>query len=364
MQFRGVAFNGQKVVLAAIIIGLIAALWLIGPYLGPIIAAVIIAYIFDGVALDMRDRGMPPTAIASILTLVFLALLTAAFFMAGPLLASQLVAFAQSLPSLAAELQAMILAFARENASFIDEDDVASMLRDMNQRAVAIGQNMIVYSLELLPTLANALMYVIVTPLMLFFMIRDRETILAWGRSFLPKDRGMAEVVWSQLSLRFGAYLRAKAYHVLIIGGISYAGFTLLEINFAALLAVISGLSTLVPYFGAPAAALPVALVAWSQWGVTSDEFFWALVVYTVIQTIDGAVIATILLAHSVRLHPIAVMAAVLVAGQLLGFIGLVFAIPMASALEVIIDAWREGRETHRQDEGRTAPAVIATAAE
>lgn len=342
--------DGQKVVLGGIIVALTAGIWFVGGLIAPIIASIVIAYILDGITLDLRRKGLPPTLIATILTVGFVAAVGASLFMAGPLLVSQTIAFAQSLPGLAGEFQTAAINMAAQYDGFISEDDVRTLTRDMNQRVVALGQTMVVSSLSLLPTLASVSMYLLIVPLMLFFFIKDRDQILEWSVGFLPDDRRLAEEVWQALSLRFGGYLRGKAYEIIIVGGVCYVSFLFLELEFPVMLASIAGLSVLIPYFGAPLAGVPVMLVAYSQWGM-GDEFFWVLAAYTIIQILDGAVLATVLLASTVRLHPVAVMVAVLLAGQLLGFWGLLFAIPLASAVEVIMDVWRARREEKRRSD-------------
>ena len=339
------AIDGQKLILAGTILSISAGLWFIGGFIAPIIAAVVIAYVMDSATLKLRDLGLSPSIIATILTIGFMGGLGAALFMAAPLLVSQTAAFAQSLPGLAAELQAYLIELARMHPEFISENEIKSVGADLSRWMISAGQNMVMHSVELLPTLANVVMWMLVVPLMLFFMIKDRDVMLAWGRSFLPDQRRLTEKVWRDLSLRFGGYVRGKIYEIFIVSCAAYAIFMVLEIEFAALLAVIAGLSVLVPYFGAPVAGIPVALVAYSQWGL-SEEFAWAIAAYTILQIIDGTILATVLLASTVQIHPVAVMAAVLIAGQMFGFVGLIFAIPMASAVEVLIEAWRHKQQT------------------
>jgi putative permease len=127
---------------------------------------------------------------------------------------------------------------------------------------------------------------------------------------------------------------------MLIVGGVCYGTFAAFELDFAALLAALAGASVLIPYFGAPLVGIPVALTAFAQWGFGPD-FIWAVGAYALIQTIDGAILGTLLLAGTVNLHPIAVMVAVLVFGDLFGFWGVFFAVPMASVVQAVLDGWR-----------------------
>jgi putative permease len=85
--------------------------------------------------------------------------------------------------------------------------------------------------------------------------------------------------------------------------------------------------------------AIPVAAVAYVQWGMGS-EFFAVMVVYTVIQLLDANVLVPVIFSETVNLHPVAIIAAVLVFGGLWGLAGVFFAIPLATLIKAIINAW------------------------
>jgi len=110
------------------------------------------------------------------------------------------------------------------------------------------------------------------------------------------------------------------------------------------LLAVAVGFSVLIPYIGAAAVTVPVAMVALFQWGLT-PEFTWLMVVYTVIQVLTGNVLEPILFSEALNLHPVAIIIAVLVFGGLWGFWGVFFAIPLATLVKAVLNAWPKREE-------------------
>lgn len=116
-------------------------------------------------------------------------------------------------------------------------------------------------------------------------------------------------------------YIRGKVTEIFIVGIVSYITFVLLGLQYAVLLGVLVGLSVLIPYIGAAAVTVPVAMVALFQWGLT-PEFWWLLVAYGIIQALDGNVLVPILFSEAVNLHPVAIIVAVLVFGGLWGFWG------------------------------------------
>ena len=134
-------------------------------------------------------------------------------------------------------------------------------------------------------------------------------------------------------------YVRGKVVEIGIVGSATYLAFLWLDLNYAALLAVIVGLSVLIPYIGATLVTIPVALIGYVQWGV-STEFYTLIIVYGIIQAIDGNVLVPLLFSEAVNLHPVAIIVAVLFFGSLWGLWGVFFAIPLATLIKAVMNAW------------------------
>ncbi|MDA7746645.1 AI-2E family transporter, partial [Psychromonas sp.] len=119
---------------------------------------------------------------------------------------------------------------------------------------------------------------------------------------------------------------------------------------YSALLALLVGLSVLIPYIGAAVVTVPVAIVALFQWGFSAD-FVYLMIAYSVIQAIDGNVIVPILFSEAVNLHPIVIIISVLVFGGLWGFWGVFFAIPLATLVKAVLHAWPTSDELDKVSE-------------
>lgn len=174
-----------------------------------------------------------------------------------------------------------------------------------------------------------------IVPLTTFFLLFDKAAILAWLGQSAPANPVLHRL-WPRLVKRLGGYVRGKAYEVLIVGAVSTAAFYAIGLNWAALLGTITGLSALIPILGAIAATFPVLLVAYSQWGMDA-QVLWALGLYTAIQVIDGNLLQPLLLAETVGMHPVALIAAILLCGGIWGVWGLLVAVPAAIAVHVLL---------------------------
>jgi putative permease len=133
-------------------------------------------------------------------------------------------------------------------------------------------------------------------------------------KKFLPKERGLAAQVWQEMDQQIGNYVRGKFVEIFIVGAVTYVTFLVLGLNYALLLAVLVGISVIIPYIGAAAVTIPVALIAYFQWGWGPD-FIWVIVAYGVIQALDGNLLVPVLFSEAVNLHPVAIIVAVLVFG-------------------------------------------------
>src|SRR5699024_7655414 len=134
-------------------------------------------------------------------------------------------------------------------------------------------------------------------------------------------------------------YIRGKAMEIVIVWVVAYVVFKILGLDYAMLLSALVGFSVLIPYVGAFGMTIPVMLVAYAQWGF-APLTLWTLIAYTILQMLDGNALVPILFSGAVNLHPVAIIAAVLFFGGIWGLWGVFFAIPLATVIKSVIDAW------------------------
>jgi len=195
------------------------------------------------------------------------------------------------------------------------------------------------FSLSSLPLLVNIMIYLVLVPILVFFFLKDRAMIGQWVRGYLPRERALITRVGQEMNRQIANYIRGKVMEMAICGGVTYIGFIAMGLNYSALLALLVGVSVVVPYVGAVVVTVPVALIALFQWG-WSDQFIYLMAVYGIIQTLDGNVLVPLLFSEAVNLHPVAIICAVLLFGGLWGFWGVFFAIPLATLFKAVLDAW------------------------
>ena len=132
-----------------------------------------------------------------------------------------------------------------------------------------------------------------------------------------------------------------KFIEMLLVATASYILFAFLGLPYAVLIAILVGLSVIIPIFGAILVTIPVVLIGLYEWGL-SENFYWLLGFYLLIQILDGNVLVPILFSTRNNLHPVVIIIAVLFFGGIWGFWGLFFAIPLATFVKAIINSWPE----------------------
>ncbi|HDP89237.1 MAG TPA: AI-2E family transporter [Thioalkalivibrio sp.] len=310
-----------------------------GKVLAPLLAAVIIAYILDGaVAWLMRLRL--PRLLASVIVFgVWLALMLIALVTLGPLLSQQVTQFFGELPKMLSQGHAALLHLPEQYPNLISVQQVNNILAVIQAELTAFGQQVLRFSLASVTGLITLMVYFVLVPLMVFFFLKDKEVIVAWMSGLLPAERQLARDVWHEVNVKIASYIRGKFWEILIVWVVTYVTFKLLGLNYAMLLSFLVGISVIVPYVGAAVVTVPVAFIAYFQWGLGS-EFVYVLVAYGIIQFLDGNLLVPLLFSEVVNLHPVAIIAAVLIFGGLWGLWGVFFAIPLATLVNAIIKSW------------------------
>jgi putative permease len=330
--------NPQAVILVLmIVLGTIIVLYW-GDILAPVLASMVIAYALEGIVRRITKLGIP--RIISVIFTVFVFVTTLLIILLGlvPVMTRQLTQFVRDFPYILDKLQQKIIALP-EKYPLISEVQVNEVITSINNELVVVGQKLVSYSLASAGNLFTMMVYLIVIPLLVFFMLKDKDKIIAWFTRFLPKDHGLANTVWKDVDIKMGNYIRGKLLEILIVGVASYIPLGFLGLNYAATLSMFIGLSVIIPYVGAIAVTIPVALIAWFQWG-PGDDFLYVMIAYLVVQALDANVLVPLLFSEVVNMHPVAIIISVLVFGGLWGVWGVFFAIPLATLVQAVIKAW------------------------
>ena len=213
------------------------------------------------------------------------------------------------------------------------------LIDSLRAQLIAVGQNFLSQPLESVVGLLTITVYLIIVPLLVFFFLKDKRKILVWAEGFLPSNRELTNEVWIEVNKKIASYIRGKVIEILVVWIATYVTFMFFGLKYAMLLSFLVGISVIIPYVGAAVVTIPVMFVAYFQWG-PSTQFVYVLLAYAAIQILDGNVLVPVLFSEIVNLHPVAIIAAVLIFGGIWGVWGVFFAIPLATLFHAVIRAW------------------------
>ena len=222
---------------------------------------------------------------------------------------------------------------------------IQDVLDGINERVVVLAEQLLSASFSSLGGFGALLIYMILVPLMVFFMVKDKEMLVSNISSLLPSERRLIKQVGTEMNLQIANYIRGKVIEIIIVGTVSAVTFAFMDLRYSLLLGVLVGFSVLIPYIGAAVVTIPVAIVALFQWGLTPD-FWYLMIAYGIIQALDGNALVPILFSEAVSLHPVYIIIAVLFFGGLWGFWGVFFAIPLATLVKAVANAWSSPKKS------------------
>ncbi len=331
--------NSQAIALAIILIVGFLLITSLSVVLMPVFIAIVLAYLLEGLIrkLEIKLKRLP--AVLIVFT-GFMAAFSYLLFGLMPLLYKQLKQLLQHTPDIIKSSQAEILKLPEAYPQFISANKLREITFAIQQEALSYGQDLLSLSASSVVGIISVLVYLILVPVLIFFCLKDKTILLKWFTQFMPRDILLSFKVWKEVDMQLGNYIRGKFVEVIILGVVSFITFSLLNLNYAMLLAVFMGLQVIIPYVGATLVTFPVLGVAFFQWGLGGDEFMYIVIAYSIIQAVDGVVLVPLLFSEAVNLHPAAIIVAILFFGGLWGFWGVFFAIPLATLVKAVLSAW------------------------
>jgi len=329
----------EAVLLALMLVIALVVMVTFGQILAPFVAAIIFAFLLQGGVNRLVRWRVPRLVAVALVFLLFVGIFLTILIVVLPLIGRQAANLASEIPDMIRHWQSVLLLLPEEYPHLISESQLKELLGQASKEVASMAERLVSFSFSTFPSLVIMMVYLVLVPLLVFFMLKDKEELLDLLASMLPQERPVMWRIWHEMNLQMANYVRGKAIEILVVGLVSYVFFLFMGLQYAALLGLLVGLSVVIPYIGAMIVTFPIAAVGYFQWGFGS-ELLWLMVGYGIIQALDGNVLVPLLFSEAVNLHPIAIILAVLVFGGLWGFWGVFFAIPLATLVKALYNAW------------------------
>lgn len=329
----------NAVVLFWLLVGSFLVIYFFGDILTPILAALVVAYILEWPVQRLMRIGCPRKLATVVVTLCFVAVMLLLGFGILPVIFKQGVNLFKEGPIMLSNFADYIRTLPQRYPQLVDVSLAENIISATQERLLNNSGMLVSFSFSSLRNIMVILVYMILVPILVLFMLKDKESLIQSAQRFLPTNRQLVHSLWIEMNAQITNYIRGKVIHIIVVSLANYAVFAIMGLNYAVLLGAAVGISVLVPYVGAFAVTVPVLGVGLFQWGFSYD-FLYLIVAYLIVQALDANVLTPLLFSEAVNLHPIAIILAVIIFGGLWGFWGVFFAIPLATLVKAVINVW------------------------
>ena len=329
----------DAIFLIAAILVLSLVLYTLAGALAPVLTGLILAFLLQGLVGRLERFGSPRLLAIIVAMIILIGTVSTAVLLVVPLLWQQAADLLALAPSLIGMLRDALSSLSEAFPEFITEEQIRGVVNESSKELGNLSAFLLESAFSQVFSLFGLLIYLVLVPISVFFLLKYKELLMTDMNSLLPKDRPLLDTVGSEMNAQLGNYVRGKVIEILLVGTVTFVTFLFFGLNYAALLGVLVGISVLIPFIGAAIVTLPVFMIAVLQFGWSFD-LAWVMLAYGVIQFLDGNVLVPLLFSEAVDLHPITIIVAILAFGGLWGLWGVFFAIPLATLIKAIYVAW------------------------
>jgi predicted PurR-regulated permease PerM len=323
---------------AAIGLAVFAVVWLLSPVLFPFLVGLAIAYLLDPLVDRVERWGISRIVATIIIIAAFFIVLAIAVLLLAPVLYDQLHGLSRWVVEGAEDVQDLLQPYIQKYLQSTGAADSTGQ-DGLGIAAQALGWvgglagKLITGGLAIF----NILSLIFITPVVAFYLLRDWDRIVATMDLWLPRDHApVIRKLLQEIDSRLAGFLRGQALVCFLLGVFYAVGLTLVGLSYGLIIGFVTGIATFIPYIGMLAGAATGLLVAFFQY----ESWLGIVLVFAVFvagQFLEGNFVSPILVGDRVGLHPVWLMLAVLAGGALLGFVGVLIAVPAAAAIAVLL---------------------------
>ena len=323
-----------------VFVAFFALLWLFSDVLFPFVAGIGLAYLLDPIADKLEEWKWPRWVASAALTLLAVVTVVAALLIIIPLLQSQLVELSTRVPGYLVALREHAAELIATMQSHLTDADISALKQKIGGAA---GPDLIAWVGGVMAkvwgggvALLNLLSLLVITPIVMFYLLRDWNQIVAAVGRWLPQRQ--AQTIRDQIceiDAVLSAFVRGQ-FTVCIVLGVFYAvGLSAIGLDFGFIIGFGTGLIAFVPYFGMLVGFVTGVGVAIAQFGELQPVILVAAV-FVVGQFLEGNFVTPKLVGDKIGLHPVWILFALLAGGAVFGFTGILLAIPAAAVIGVL----------------------------
>ena len=315
---------------------LFAVLWFLGDVILPFLVGGAVAYFMDPVADRLERLGLSRVAATALLTLGAVLLVVLLVLAVIPTLVQQLGALVNAAPEIATQFQTFLIERFPElqDSTSTVRQTLAEIAKVIQSKGADLAQGVLSSALGLI----NAVVFIVVVPVVAFYMLMDWDHMMARLDAILPRDHApVVRRLAAEIDSTLSSFVRGQLTVCLLLGTFYSVALMAAGLQFGLIVGAIAGAITFIPYVGAlVGGVLAIGLALFQFWGDWLSIGIIAAI-FAFGQFIEGNILTPKLVGDSVGLHPVWLIFALSAFGSLFGIVGMLVAVPVASALGVVI---------------------------
>jgi predicted PurR-regulated permease PerM len=333
----------------------VITIWLLvtlGSLLAPFILALALAYMLDPAVDALERRRLPRAAAIGLLAIPALAVFAVIIFFGIPELVRQVEALIERTPEALQRLgesMTRLREWLRDvripllpefeplrDIPLLNPERLREYLAQRQARILEGGVAALLGMRRGVAAIFTVLGYLVLTPILLVYLLRDFDRIKAQAASLIPPPRRVRMLgFFREYDRLLSRFVRGQVIEATLVGVLTWLGLFVLGFPYSGLVGVVAGVFNLVPYLGLLVSIVPVVIISLLSGSVLAS-LLKAAIVFGVVQFIDGSVTGPRIVGSSVGLHPVWVMLALTIGGFALGFVGLLLAMPGAVLIKLL----------------------------
>lgn len=340
----------NAIALTVVLILLFIIIYFFHTILAPLLIAIVLSYLLEKPVSWLTSLGFARTIAVTMILFIFLSLMLLIVAILLPLIWQQITDFVTNIPTMLTSFNYYLSNLPEKYPELMNISLFDTAINNIKNRAIEAGNSIVQFSISSLFSFISILINAVIIPIIIFFLLKDKQIIMDACWRYLPKDRNLMLSVANTMNQQISNYIEGTFSQIIILTTMIYVPFYFFELDYGLLLAVAAGVSIIIPYVGMVIASLPVVLVALFQWGI-STQFGYFMATYLIIGLINGNIVVPILFSEALNLHPLVIIVAIIIFGGLWGFWGVFFSIPLATLIKAIIISWPIDEKTNQFNE-------------
>ncbi|MEQ7052277.1 AI-2E family transporter [Paenibacillaceae sp. P-4] len=297
--------------------------------LAPFFVAMIIAYVLNPIVILLNERKVPRTMAVLLIYAVFIAVVTVILVNIIPMLVKQLAELNNQMPHLNAKAEQMMDGVSKTMPSSVRSGLNDSIYALEERIGKAISDFM-----ENIGAAINLLFIALIVPFLIFYILKDFDVFERAVIAYVPRShRKHTVMLFREIDAALGSYVRGQFLVCLIIGVLAYIGYWIIGMPYALLLALCVAVFNIIPYLGPYFGAAPALIFAAT---VSLKMVIFVISVNTICQIVEGNIISPQIVGKTLHMHPLTIIFALLVGGEIAGVVGLILAVPFFAVVKVI----------------------------